>query len=110
MTYCNHFTVLLLLTAWLAESGAAESRLALLPERVLLSSSEARQTLIVQWQIGDEFEQQAAKGVEFKSSDESIVRIEDGQAISVANGKAKITASIDGQTATADVTVSGMDK
>src|SRR5207244_2765478 len=43
-------------------------------------------------------------------SDEAIVRIESGQAVPVSNGKSKITTTIDGHTATADVIVSGMDR
>jgi len=89
---------------------AEEIALSILPESIMLSSPEARHTLIAQWQSGDQFQQQATQGVVFKSSDESIVRMEDGQAVPVANGKAVITASIDGQTAKVEVTVSGLDQ
>jgi uncharacterized protein DUF1549/uncharacterized protein DUF1553 len=95
-----------------ADAGAADvvkRHIHVLPDNIDLTSSEARQTIIAQWQNGDQFAQQASKGVGFQSSDEKIVRIEDGQAIPVANGKATLTANIDGQTAIAEVTVRGID-
>src|SRR5690242_14303667 len=82
---------------------AAERHIALLPVTLVLSSQEARQTLVVQWEIGGEFQHQATRGMMLTSSDENVVRLENGQAIPVANGKATIAATVDGQTATADV-------
>ena len=97
-------------SAGLVQAGEGIDRqIRLLPAQIELYSPEARQTLVAQWQTGDQIQQQA-KNVELKSTDESVVRIEEGKAAPVANGKATITASIDGQTATAEVTVSGMDK
>lgn len=93
--------------AWQAAAGEG---LSLLPRAISLSTPESRQTLIAQWQAGNQFQQQAAEGLVLKSSDESIVRVEAGQAIPVANGQATITATINGHTATAEVTVAGMDR
>ncbi len=66
--------------------------------------------MVAQWQTGEEVEGQAVKGVSLATSDETVVRIEDGKAVPVANGKAKITASVGDKTATAEVVVSGMDQ
>src|SRR5262249_50848863 len=85
-------------------------RLHLLPPTIELSSPESRQTVVAQWQISEQFEGEAAKGVTLESSDESVVKIEEGQAVPAGNGKAKIVANVDGKTALADVTVSGMEK
>jgi Protein of unknown function (DUF1553)/Protein of unknown function (DUF1549) len=90
-------------------ANSADRQIRILPSTIQLSSPESRQTIIVQWQSSDQFQQHAQKAV-LQSSDENIVRIEEGQAVPVGNGQAKITATIDGQTATADVTVTGMDK
>jgi Protein of unknown function (DUF1553)/Protein of unknown function (DUF1549) len=88
---------------------AIEPQLEVLPKEFGLSFTQARQTIVAQWQTREAYEQQAS-GVAWKSSDEGIVRVENGQAIPVANGQATITATCNGQTATADVTVSGQDQ
>lgn len=103
--------VLVLVLALSARADdARSSRLQLLPPTIELSSAESQQTIVAQWQSGEQFEGQAAKGVTLESSDESVVKIEEGQAVPAGNGKAKITANVDGKTAMADVTVSGMEK
>jgi hypothetical protein len=89
---------------------AGDSQLLLLPQTIQLSGKESPQTIVAQWQNGDQLESQAVKGLALKSSDERIVKIKDGQAVPIGNGKAEITASVEGKTATAEVTVSGMDK
>ena len=89
---------------------ADEANIALLPPKISLNSMEARQTLVVQQRAGEQFQHQLREGVKLSSSDEKIVRIEDGVAIPVANGTAKITADAAGKTATAEVTVSNFEK
>ena len=90
---------------------AEGNKLSILPPSIVLASAEARQTIIGQWRTADDqFLAQAGDNMKFQSSDESCVRIEGNQAIPVANGKATITAEADGQRATAEVTVSGMEK
>ena len=54
------------------------------------------------WQAGDK--------LKLVSSDERVAKIENGVIAPVANGKATITATVDGRTATAEVTVRGMDR
>lgn len=103
---CNVVAVTLLVVA----DDSVDRHIRLLPSTISLSSPESRQNIIAQWQSGDQFEQQASKGLELATSDETIVRIEDGKAVPVANGKATITASVNGKTATAEVTVNAMDQ
>lgn len=67
--------------------------LVLLPQSIVLDSSEARQNLIVQWRAGEQLLDQQRQEISFSSSNEKVVRIEDGVAIPVGNGKATITVS-----------------
>jgi hypothetical protein len=94
----------------IASALAADKQLTIFPHEISLGSKESRQTIIAQWQNGEEADGQAIEGVSFASSDEGVVRIEDSQAVPVANGKATITAKSGDQTATAEVIVSGMDE
>ncbi|QDU30230.1 hypothetical protein ETAA8_53490 [Anatilimnocola aggregata] len=91
-------------------SFGAEPNLVLLPKTISLSSPEARQTLIVQQQADDQILQQVRSELKLTSSDEKVVRVVDGVAIPVGNGKATITAEANGKTATADAIVSQIDK
>jgi hypothetical protein len=86
------------------------TRIALLPTEVVLSSPEARQSLVVQRQSKGQFQEQAAEGVAFISSDEKVVRVEQGMAVPVGNGSATITANVGDQSAAAQVTVNNQDK
>ena len=91
--------------------AAAERSIELLPGRIALSSREARQSLVVQRQLGKQFQEQVpAADVKLQSSDEKVVRIEDGVAFPVANGTATITATVGDQSATAEVVVTGQDQ
>ncbi len=91
--------------------AAAERQIVLLPKSIALSSSEARQTLVVQWRSGEQFHEQAAPAeVRLTSSDEQVVKIESGVAVPVANGKATITARVGDQSATAEVAVTNIDQ
>src|SRR5438552_1075083 len=89
---------------------ATDKQLAIFPRDISLSSRESRQTIVVQWQMEDQLEEQAIHGLSVASSDENIVRIENGQAVPVANGKATIRAQIGEQAASAEVTVTGMQE
>ena len=101
----------------LCESAFALSRdgkPVILPAEIHLASPEARQSLILQWQnkAGEFHEQKLAQ--EFTSSNEKVVRIENGVAIPVGNGTAEISAKYFDfdriYTATAKVTVTNFDK
>lgn len=89
-------------------------QLVLLPQEIQLSSPEARQTLVVQWQDDGQYGRQQTSRVTFSSSNEQVVRIENGVAIPVGNGTAEITAGYSvvdrGYYPTAKVTVTNFDQ
>lgn len=94
-----------------AASSAAERRPVLLPESIVLSSPEARQTLVVQWQAGEQFQEQVtAAEVKFSTSNDKVVKIEEGVAVPVGNGEATITSTVGEQSATAKVVVSKFEQ
>lgn len=88
---------------------AVSEELLIEPRVIQLTTSQSRQTLIAQWQHGNDFVGQA-RDAKFTSSDDKIVHIEDGVAFPVANGEATITASVSNQVATAKVVVTGQDE
>jgi len=89
--------------------GDEQSKLALIPGAIKLSTNESRQTLVAQWTRGDKFAAQATDA-KFSSSDDKVVRIEDGVAYPVGNGTATITATAGDAKATAEVVVTGQDQ
>ena len=84
--------------------------ISIFPREVSLSTTEARQRLVVERVEGEQSVGQVGQGVTFTSGDENIVRVVDGVAVPVANGQTEITANVGGMTATAKVTVSGQDE
>ena len=88
----------------------AEETLQILPGEFTLAGPQARQTLLVERMSGDIAAGQVTDGVTFESSDSQVVGIEDGRAVPAGNGTATITARAGGETATAAITVSGMDQ
>jgi hypothetical protein len=92
---------------------ARDGKPVILPSQIELSSREARQTLVVQWQAADgRFQEQLP--AKFTSSDNKVVRVEDGVAIPVGNGTAEIVATLEGPEsstrAIAQVTVKKFDQ
>jgi len=98
---------LLLLAPCLA--GAID-RLAIVPQTIILHGPEARQQLILEKTLNNQFIGQITNDVQFSSSDTNIVRIEKGDAIPVKNGAATITAKSGKESASAQITVEAMDK
>jgi hypothetical protein len=88
----------------------AAEQLAILPSEIALSGPGARQQLVVEKLRDAQFVGQITNGVEFVSSDTNVVRIENGVALPAKNGTASVRASAGKQSATARVTVEGMDK
>ena len=84
--------------------NAAES-LVVLPVEFTLSGPEARQRILVQASTDGRMVGQVADGVTMTTSDEKVVKIEEGFVVPVGNGQATITAKVGNQTATATVTV-----
>ena len=90
---------------------AADRQPVLLPGNISLSSPEARQSLVVQWQAGDQFQEQVAgPELQYASSDEKVVKIVDGIAVPFGNGQATITAKVGDEMATATVKVVNFDQ
>ena len=78
------------------------------PQQFTLSGPRAEQTLVVSGAYaGDELRDLTGEAT-FVSSDESILKIEDGIAKPVADGMATITVDVAGRKATASVTVANM--
>jgi len=80
------------------------------PAQIQLSGHRATQQLLVSGQLPDDEIRDFTHQAQLTSSDEKVVRIENSKAIPVGNGTAQITASHEGQTAQAAVTVVGFDK
>ncbi len=92
--------------------GAPAENLTLFPTTFTLSGPESRQSLLVEQQRDNHNVAQIPidKNTTFSSSDEKIVKIENGLAVPIANGKATITVTSNNQTAKSEVTVTSMDK
>jgi len=93
-----------------AGSAAAFDSIALLPAQLELHGAEARHGLLVQPVQGDEFAAQIREDVQFTSSDERVVKVDEGRLTPIANGEATITARVGDATATSAVTVTGMEQ
>lgn len=104
------FTWLFIASIICAASALAEGSLVILPSKIALTGSTARQQLLAQLQRDGHFVEQLTNDVSFVSSDPKVVKIEDGVVVPVTNGNAVITANWSNQTAKAEVTVSGMQK
>lgn len=101
--------LLALHSAGLLSANETADSLVILPAAVQLTHREARQTLVAQWSRDGKFAAQATEA-KFTSSDEKVVRIEEGVALPVANGKATITATARETKAAVEVEVSGQDQ
>jgi hypothetical protein len=88
----------------------AEEGLAILPTKIALHSAEARQQILVEATRDGRYVGQISEDLEFSSSDPKVLTIKEGVAIPVGNGAATLTAKTKHGTATAQVTVDGMDK
>lgn len=87
-------------------TGAAPPRVAILPPRVELTHIESRQRLVLQ-EVDNEFRGEVRDGVTWSSSNEAVVRVVEGVATPVADGKAVITGRQGDRMASCEVTVSG---
>ena len=101
--------LLAIMSLWASLAHAEEST-RLIPEQITLSGSAARQSLVFENFSGTNATGQITDGVSLVSSDPGIVKIEEGVAIPVANGKATITATAGDRHATSEVMVVDMEK
>jgi hypothetical protein len=89
--------------------AVADDSLRILPEQIALSNTAARQRLVVERFQDGEAVGAVTEGVTFQSGNPNVVRIEEGIALPGGNGTATITASVNGQTAKAQVKVTGQE-
>ena len=76
----------------------------------VLSGREAYQNMLVQRRVGNEMRSQVQSGIEWTSSNPTVVVCEESRLFPRANGTATVTARVGAATATAKVTVTGMDE
>jgi hypothetical protein len=84
--------------------------LTIIPDKITLSSAAARQQLVVERMDGKQLVGQVTNAIQFTSSDTNVVRVENGVAIPVHDGKAVIRGRMGSDSAKAEVVVSGIAK
>lgn len=89
----------------LASLADAADTLMILPREMKLTGPEARQTLLVETVDGTQVTGPVTNGIAFSSDNEAVAKVIEGRVVPTGNGTAKITASVAGQTAHANVTV-----
>ncbi len=96
--------------AMTATSFAAETALIILPDNATLIGGKAHQQLLLQHKIDGAVRHQVREGVTWTSSDPQIATVSsDGAVTPVSNGNVVITAVADGKSATAKITVQGIE-
>src|SRR5438477_5586845 len=103
------FPMVLLFALGLSAAFASDS-IVLLPSKVTLTGPFARQQMLIERSTDNLFAGQITNNIAFQSSDPKIARIEGATLIPVTNGTVTLTAKSGGQTASAQVTVAGMEK
>lgn len=94
----------------MACTASANAELQILPVEITLSTKADRQRLVLERFQEGHAVGQVTEGVTFQTSDPQVVRVENHHAVPVGNGAAVITATVNGQTATCQVTVTGQDE
>ncbi len=104
--------VLCVFGASVVDSSAREweTGIEILPAEFTLWGPASRQTLLVEEVRGGLYVGPVAEGVTLESSDPKVVRIEEGYAVPVADGRAVVTARAGGRTASARAVVRDLEK
>jgi hypothetical protein len=100
----------LCLGALTAGSAIAAESLVIIPQKFTLTGQSAHQLLVIEKLHDKQFVGQITNDISFVSSDPKVLKIENGVALPVTNGKATIAAKIGKRTAKAEVTVEKMDQ
>jgi len=109
MSRCQILSLILFLVG--NSLALAQQQPVLLPAEHTLASPAASQRLILQVRDGERFLHQLSDNITWVSSNEDVATVSDTGVVSpVTNGTAIITASRGDQTATSNVTVSGVDQ
>jgi hypothetical protein len=90
--------------------GRAQDTVVVLPESFTLTSKKANQRLVLERRDGDRCVGQFTEGVTWESSAPNVVRVDNGQAIAVADGVATVTATWQDKRASAEATVRGTEQ
>jgi hypothetical protein len=89
--------------------GESSAHLKLIPEKTTLSGMHARQQLLVEGVTKDQFTGDKTSAAKFASSDPAIATVDESGVVHAAkDGDVTITATVDGQSSTAAVSVTGM--
>ena len=102
-------TVVVLSASSTARAQAPASGIRLLPAEFTLGDARLGQRLLVESVQEGRLIGQVRDNVTITSSDPNVVKVEEGMAFAVANGKATLTARAGEQTAVAQVTVAGIE-
>jgi Protein of unknown function (DUF1549)/Protein of unknown function (DUF1553)/Bacterial Ig-like domain (group 2) len=91
--------------------AADDSSYALIPAETTLMGPHARQQLLVESVAKQQLTGDRTAAAKFTSGDPAVATVDEGGVVHpVKNGKATITATVDGKTSTAEVGVAGMDR
>lgn len=94
-----------------AADVSSNSPFAIVPNSIALTHQNAMHSLVVEQTSGDLFVGEVTSKSTFMSSNPAVAEVDSkGVVRAVANGEATITATIDGRTVEAKVTVTGADK
>src|SRR5687768_1216788 len=89
---------------------AAFAASVIVPDRIVLSGPASRQQLVVERVAGQQLFGEITNAIQFTSGDTNVVRIEQGVAVPVRDGKTTIRARAGRDTAKAEVVVNGMER
>ena len=95
--FARPLTLSLLAILFSTGSSAGADGIVILPGKIKLSNSRARQRLVIERTTGDNFLGDVSAGVELISHDPRIVVIEDQMVVPRANGTTRIEARWQGQ-------------
>ena len=89
--------------------GADVEAIQIVPDKIQLNGSLARQAILVERVVGGSFVGEV-ENFDLESSDTNVVRVEGGALVSVKNGKASISAKSGDLVAKVEVTVTGVER
>src|SRR5262249_60841743 len=82
----------------------------ILPWSLSLNGPEARQGLLVAQMRAGQFNCQITNGIQWRSSDPTVVQVENGIASPMKNGRATLRATVARRSVSVPVVVQGMDQ
>jgi hypothetical protein len=107
---CALKSLLVALAIFTATGTTRAASVVIIPEKITLDSSAARQQLVVERLENKQWVGQITNAIQFSSSNTNVARVENGIVVPVRNGTTTIRARVGRDTAKAEVVVSGMEK